>query len=281
MKKQILLFTCVAAISYLTLSSHSNGPANNGYNRTGAKGTAATCGGGGCHGTGTGPTVSIMVHSGSTMVSNYHAGQTYSIHIHGSGTTNNHFGFQFCAVTGTGSAQATTGTYGTLPGGIVKHPLAGMSFIEHLLPLTSAAAGTFDTSFNWTAPATGAGTITMYCTINSVNNNGSEDGGDVSGNTSITLSEGVSVPQLAANIGIKAYPNPVGDNLHIQLDHADAGTYSFIITDISGRNIVSQNATITAADYNTNINTSSLIKGFYLLQIVKDDAQRTIQLVKE
>ena len=70
-------------------------------------------------------------------------------------------------------------------------------------------------------------------------------------------------------------------DLHIRLDHTEAGNYSFDLIDISGKILVRQNATIAGNDYNTDINTSILTKGFYLLQIMKDDAQHILPIVKE
>jgi hypothetical protein len=62
------------------------------------------------------------------------------------------------------------------------------------------------------------------------------------------------------NSNIIIYPNPMGDILHI--DNAEAYN-SYIIYDITGRKLMSD----SLAPYHNSINTSSLEKGIYLLEL--------------
>jgi len=285
MKKRILLFTLTSFLGYFLLTSYKFGPAANYTNTTGAHGSVTSCAStGGCHGSGAGPSVTITVDSGTTAVTSYKAGKNYKIHIHGTGTSMIWWGFEFACVSGTGTSQVTAGTWGAAPGGLQTSLFTGINFMEHSTPLKTSAAGSFDTSFTWNAPATtGTGTISMYCSINAVNGNGLADAGDVSGNRSMQLTEqtNVGVNTVLNNLGIQTYPNPFSNNFHVQMSNADAGTYSFNIFDITGRAISSQNVAITSGNYETNINTANWPKGNYFLQIVNNGAQRAIQLVKE
>jgi len=283
MKKKILLFTTLTFLGYILLTSESNGPAQVGYNRTGSKGNPNTCGALGCHGTGTGPTVTITLDSNGTAVTHYKDGLTYKVKIHGSGTTNPKYGFQFCAVTGAGTSQVSAGTLNST-GTMNVIPVSGISIIEHSLPFTAVTAGTYDTSFTWKAPTTaGGGTITMYCTINAVNGNGTNDNGDVSGNTSITLAEisNVGVNTVLNNIAITTYPNPVNNILNVEMSGAEAGAYNIHVYDLRGKNMFTQSATVNTTAYQTTINSSNWAAGMYLLQIEKDGVQRTVQIVKQ
>ena len=203
-----LLFTAVAGIGYLTFSSYSGGPAFNSRNCTGAKSSTTTCGGGGCHGgTSTNTTVAIAVDStGNVPVINYVPGMTYTIKITGTNSSNlSKFGFQYVAVSGTGSSQLQAGTYSNLPSGVFSDPLNSLNFVEHGQTLTTATAGSYNLTFNWTAPAAGTGTVTMYCTLNAVDGNGQANSADKSNNTSISLNEIVTssgcdtMQNLAAN----------------------------------------------------------------------------------
>ena len=282
MKKRTLLFTLIAGMGYLVFSSNLVGPAlSTGGNRSGAKSSIANCSAGGCHGSATGVTVTITVDSGtsSTVATHYRASQLYTIKIHGTGTTNTKYGFQFASVTGIGTSQLQAGTPGGLPASVATHTLSGLSFVEHTSALTTSTAGVFDVSFTWTAPATlTAGAVTFYCTLNSVNGDGGAGSGDFSGNTSLVLPAitALSVPSVANDAAIKAFPNPVSNSLNLQTENT--GTYAVRVYDLSGRTFISEQVTINGAP--ASINTSNLTPGFYQLVMEKDGDRQVIPIVK-
>ena len=289
MKKRITLFTCLCFVSYLFLTSNTGGPASVILgNYTGAHGSTASCGGSGCHGgISSNMTVFITVDSSGVPVTNYIPGNNYDIIIVGTNSVSilPGFGFQLAAVKGVGSTQVSVGTFLTpLPSGVHSTTLSasGLTILEqsHSLP---ASTGSYTVTVPWQAPAAGTGTVRLYCTMAMVNNNNNADTIDVCNNATISLHEygSTEVPELSASLSIKTYPNPVSNDLHIQMNHADIGDYTFNVFDIAGRNIMSQNARISSSDYETNINTINWTKGSYFLQIAKEGATRTIQLVKE
>jgi hypothetical protein len=285
MKKKILLFSLVAGMGFIVLKSDSSGPAPSQGNRTGAKGGVTTCSsGGGCHsGTAPAPTMAIRVDStGGVPVTQYTAGKTYTVTVMGKHASNRKFGFQFATVSGTGSAQVNAGTFAGVTGGIAVHTAAGLNIVEHTGTIAAVSpADSFTKSFTWTAPATGVGTITMYLTVNAVNGNGSDDAGDISANMSktLTLYTPVSVVNVAPAATIKAFPNPVVNNLNIQVGNAYSN-YSVSVYDITGRNIM--NTTIDAnVTGSASFNTSSWAPGMYQVAVVNGENREVISVVKQ
>ncbi len=281
MKKRILLFTAIAAMEYVTLSSNGSSPALGGAgHRTGAKLSPTTCGAIGCHGTGAGTTVTITVDSaGGVPTTRYVPGMAYTVKIHGTrGTTFTKFGFEFASVSGTGAAQMQAGTPGpTFPTSVASHTASGLSIVEHTAPIVGSA-GSYDVQFTWTAPATAVGNITMYTVLNSVSGEGAADNSDLSGNTSITLTPiavTTSVAQVANNTGVTAYPNPVTNILNLQVEKA--GTYAVHVYDLNGRTIANEQMTINGT---ASINTSNWATGLYMVMLENEGNRQIISIVK-
>lgn len=281
MKKRILLFTAIAAFGYVSLTSYQSGPAGSSQNRSGAKGSSNTCGASGCHGTAAGPTVTITVDSGSTTgITKYTLGKTYKIKIHGAGTTNPKFGFQFASVSGSGSSQVQAGTASTLPPNVASHSFSSLSFIEQTTALAGTSAGVYDVQFDWTAPSTPVGNITLYCTINAVDGGGGADAGDKSGNTSIVLSAStLAVPTVAANFTAKAFPNPVSSNLNLEI--AEVGNYAVSVYDLNGRNVANEQISVAGASQVTSINAGNWATGMYQVVLTKEDTRQVISVIKQ
>lgn len=286
MKKRILLITAISALAYVSLTSYQGGPALSNQNRTGAKSSGTNCSTGGCHGAGAGPTVTITVDSGttSTPVTHYKPGMAYTVKLHGAGSTNTKFGFQFASVSGTGTAQVQAGTASGLPTNVASHTFSSLNFIEQTSTLAATSAGVYDVSFTWTAPATAVGNITLYCTINSVNGDNNENAADVSGNTSVVLTptgSTTAVASLPADMSIKAFPNPSINNVTLQLNNAQAGNYDVEVFNLGGKVIATEHITVNGSSQSTGINTANWASGTYMISVEKDGARNVIPVVKQ
>ncbi len=292
MKKRILLTTLVAGFIYVAFTSESGGPAHAGVtgggNRTGAQASVTNCGGSvgvvSCHGTGTSTTVTITLDSGTTAVTHYKPGITYTVKVHGTNTASlPKFGFEFAAVSGVGGAQVQAGTFPAPTAPIFADPLGGLTFIEHGSTLTGSPAGTYDASFQWTAPATNAGTITLYCTLNAVNGANGADAPDISGNDSLKVLSwaALETPAIMENLSINAFPNPSTNNLNLQLSNAQPGTYTLHIFNMNGSVITNQNVEVSNAIQSAQINTSNWPGGLYNVVIEKDGNIKSLIVVKQ
>jgi len=285
MKKQILLSIAAAGMTGLMIMSNASGPATgSGGNRTGAKGSTANCSSGGCHGTTTGVSARIWIDSAGTPVTQYTAGKTYNVKVVGQHASLTKWGFQFAAVSGSGSAQVQAGTFGSIPTQVANHSLSGLNLIEQTSAISvTSPADTFVKSFTWTAPATGVGNISLYLTVNAVNGNGSEDAGDGSANVMKTLTlytPPSSVGTVSNNFSVSAYPNPVsGNELHLQLG-LPYRNYGIGVYDVTGR-MVANTHVISAISGEATISTTEWTPGLYKVVVTGENAREVISVVKQ
>ncbi|MBX2907505.1 MAG: T9SS type A sorting domain-containing protein [Taibaiella sp.] len=286
MKKQILLSIAAAGMTGLMIMSNSAGPATStGGNRTGAKGSTANCSTSGCHGTTSGVSARIWIDSAGTPVTQYTAGKTYNIKVVGQHASLTKWGFQFAAVSGTGSAQVQAGTFSGVSLPIANHTLSGLNIIEQSSVITAVSpADTFVKSFTWTAPASGVGNITLYLTVNAVNGNGSDDAGDGSANITKTLTlytpPSSAVGTVNTDLTVTAYPNPVsGSSLNLRLGN-NYGTYSISVYDVTGR-LVSSESISSTVNGNATISTANWTPGLYKVAVANENSSQVISVVKQ
>jgi hypothetical protein len=304
MKKRILLFTAVAGMATFMMTSGTNGAGNGkGYDCTGAEtglGNVSGCSASGCHGTTatTGITVAMELDSAGVATTHYVPGHTYTVKITGTNTTSNSlpiFGFQVSCIKGstTLDTPVNAGTFATtgLPASVRYTAAQAGNFvcnvIEHGSPISATTGGgatgsTYVESFNWTAPAAGTGTISFWgCLMGCNGDNGR--GGDFWNTTQITITERATteVGSVTNEMKVTAYPNPTTTNLNVQLNNAQAGTYSLIVSDINGKSIVTDNITVNGTSSTTNINTSNWAAGVYHIVLQKEGFSKTISVVKK
>ena len=288
MKKRIVIFTAIAAMVYIgTTSYHGGAGAEGSLNRTGAKGSMPTCGGAGCH-TGVSPAATAKIYidsAGGVPVTKYTAGKTYTIKVVGKHATNDEYGFQFAAVSGTGSAQVQAGTFGTtLPANVIKTTLSGLDLIEHSDHLAAVSGvDSFITSFSWTAPTASVGNVTLYLSVNAINGNHMADANDYTANTSVIVPAypaTTSVTVVKPIVQVSVYPNPVYNDMNITLT-GGVGTYNLKVMDIMGRTLLSGNIEAAAITSSNTINTSNWAPGLYTVVIENEQSNHAVQVLKK
>lgn len=287
MNKRTIIFTAIAGMVYIgTTSYHGGAAADGGLNRTGAKGSMATCAGAGCH-SGTTPASIAAIYidsAGGIPVTKYTPGKTYTITVVGKHSVNNEFGFQFAAVSGTGAAQVQAGSFGSsLPVNVGKKVIYGLDLIEHTDHVAAISpADSFIRSFAWTAPAANVGNVTLYLTVNAINGNHMPDAGDFSSNISKVLqpySVSTAIEHAAGNIGISVFPNPVTNTLHIRLAGI-SGQYSLRVFDRLGTVLFSATDNAGLNTTYAMVNTTDWAKGIYNVEVENNGLRNVIQLVK-
>lgn len=297
MKKRVLLFSLAAAMGAIGFSSYQTGPAQNGYDCTGAEtglGNPTGCGGGGCHSTGATANIGVVIKvdsANNTAVTKYVGGMTYTVTITGTNngsTTLSKFGFQTAAITGSVAVSSPTnaGTWQQtgLPTGTHYRAAQGGAYVcnivEHSTPnsATTGAGGngsTYVRSYTWTAPAAGTGTVSIWGALNAVNGNGNADNSDLWNTTHIVLTEEAAtnaVANVTAN-DVKVYPNPVHGTLNIEL----ANTNSTVnVYSLNGQLMTTQ----TVAAQHTSINTGNWANGMYEVEIVNGNSRHISTIVK-
>lgn len=263
----------------MTLSSNSSGYMSNATGSNGS--TSIGCGGSGCHGTAAAsftPTLVLDSAGGGTIVTKYTPGKSYVIRlgaINTIGGTLPKFGFQCSIVKATGTTDA--GTIGTITGGTTfgTNPMVAVQ-TSPLSPTTGSGgiATVYAVAIPWTAPAAGTGSVKAYAVVNLVDTNGSATGSDKWSTANATFQERTvsAVGEVASNIAVNVFPNPVINNLNIELN----GTYNIHVFDMSGRLMASQ-----SANGNTVVNMQSYATGMYQVVVSKDGANKTISVVKQ
>jgi hypothetical protein len=292
MKKRSLLFAFIGVFVYFGLTAYHAGPASMGYDRTGASGGNTACGSvaAGCHASSTaGVSVSLSVDSGTSTlftVTHYKSYQPYKVIVSSSNSKSyTHHGLQLAVVTSNGYQAGVWNSF------LASQPYSDISagscapnydIIEHNQTLSNPSGISADT-FNWVAPNVDSGAVTFYVTYNAVNNNTLADTNDVGNHNSVTLQADLtSVSNFIRNTAVKAYPNPFGNQFRLQLNNADAGTYTLRAFDMSGRLVMNQSLNIFSGNSDNLINTANWINGFYSLQILNQNGeQKVITVVKQ
>jgi len=183
-----ILFAVIFCMNYTT------GPAVGGVARTGAPfdgGTCATCHGGGTFA----PTITLSLLSGTTTVTSYTPGASYTVQIAmtTSSTATHKYGFQITCATSTGT---DINNWGALPTSTHNTLLSSHHYVEQS---TQLSGGTI--SIPWTAPAAGTGTVKFYTCGNVVNNNGADNGDNpIATNLSVTETIPCVAPTLSSTV---------------------------------------------------------------------------------
>lgn len=286
MKKRTLLLPLVGLFVYVTMSSNETGLAKNNFqHRTAGPGSSGnTCGDVGCHDeTGAGTvTGSVEIRKKSTgasgpTVSHYMWDSTYIVTVKGtasSGATLKKFGFQI---------YNTKGTYSNLGSKVQKSTLGGSDFVmEHSSPIDAVSTGKYEISFDWTAPSASSGTsdITFYGILNGVDGDGSEHGDKSAPQFQTTLQHTLSVDDVATIRIFKAYPNPVVNDINIEMTESQPGNYNLTVYNVAGVQIETQEFYVSSVNNHTVVDASSWKRGMYFVRISKADQTQVLPVMK-
>jgi hypothetical protein len=174
MKKPYLILIASLIIAPVLISSNNGVAEDQNKDRTGAPGSEAPCSNFGCHASGAfspTTTVEVLTIPDLVPVTEYEPGVVYRMRVTitaGSGMPST-YGFQATAVFDEGAANA--GEFSN-PGASVQLEAVGMRHIvEH-------SADTPSNTFvvDWTAPETGSGTVSFYCSAVASNNSNTTSG---------------------------------------------------------------------------------------------------------
>lgn len=158
-----------------------------------------------------------LVFNGSTAVTSYVPGQTYTAVYTATNPATAVFGFQMIAKNANGANVGTfvvTNTNQTqVASGYLQQTSSGSQ---------ASPAGTKSWSFSWTAPAAGTGTVSFYVATNIANGNGGTSGDQIYTNV-FTLTETAAATSItAATIPATAFC--VGAT--VQVSYSATGTFN-------------------------------------------------------
>ena len=199
---RIGLLTLTISLVAMAVLSNASGP---GGDRTGAPGSSGTCSG--CHG-GTavlgGDIVVTAVDVASTKtVTSYEPGKKYTIGIKMGGTSLRK-GFHATVLDASNKGVGTMNNPST---GSTTYASGTRTIASHNTP------GLGVWYFDWTAPATAVGNVTIYAAgvVSNANNN---DNGDQVVKTSLVLTAPVSAVKNESSATLQVYPNPSKDRIN-------------------------------------------------------------------
>jgi len=186
--KTTLALVALTVFSSLCIYSAS-GPGTWGYAATGAPfNSGQTCAQSFCHtqaGSYT-PTVTVQLLSGSSPVTSYTPGGSYTVQVSMSTSSGTPGGYGFQIVCVQASSTNDINNWGTMPSKVHKVLVNTRHYVEHDSMLSS---GTIN--IPWTAPMAGTASVEFYCVGNIVNGNGANTGDNVT-TTTLTVSEATS-----------------------------------------------------------------------------------------
>ena len=307
MKKRNLVIALTGLCLYFMITGYHAGPGTNGYDCTGAEtalGNPVGCTGGGCHAVSatSGIAVTIELDSAGIPTTHYKGGMNYTVKIKGTNNTTSslpRFGFQMGSIKGSSSVATPTdaGTWSMTcpPNTHYSAPQAGnfvVGVVEQSTQLTpttgnGAQGTTYVESFSWTAPAAGTGTISFWAALMGVNNNGSQDAGDLWNTNHAVISEWTSstaVNDLSQNkFDVNVFPNPVSDYLELVYTLSERSTVSVKLIDLSGKMVADLlNETQPAGNQTMNLKLpDGLGKGIYFLRTNFNNDQIVKKIVVE
>lgn len=284
MKKKVLALASVGICAITVLSSYQTGTHGTLGNRTQSTGSSIGCFN--CHGNqNNSTTVSVTLMDGSTAVTEYIPGKTYTVILNGGNpnSTQSKYGFQLtCAKTG-GTSVGTFSPNGAT--GVAAR--ANNTFLEHNTPLSGVVAGSGYTYggqlFQWTAPAAGTGTVKFYAVLNAVNNNQNSDAGDQwnfgsSGNITEGASTGINDARQIK--GVQLFPNPSAAEVTVQIENTNPGVYSFQVMDMTGRVLHTEQSLLGSGTNKYKTDISTLTSGIYLMKVVNGTGETLMKFHK-
>lgn len=288
MKKQVLLFTAISGLLYLSLSSYQTGPTfkPHNFNCTEGPGSNGTCGtaGTGCHsGANTAMigSAGIVVRAkskgwGSAPVSTYQNDSVYLVTIVAKHDSLMAYGLQAEILDGN---NASTG-FITPKTHIIADSIGGKVLVAHdgSIPLTDSA------TFEWKASSADTSTVSFYGAVAIVDGSGSalDDSLKKLQTVTLTWAPPTNVNQVKnRSIDINAYPNPVtGNYLYLAMNNSGAGEYTVSAYGMNGQKIYQNSFTTHSSSADVFINTERWAKGTYIIHVMKGETQKTISVVK-
>lgn len=282
-KFAVIKIAALAIAVCLVLCSYLEGAAqHSGWQCTGAEtdntNPQGCSTGSGCHSNSAtaGITVKIELDSAGIPVMQYVAGNLYTVKLTGTNTTSSSlpkYGFRISAIKGTTTyaTPSTTDTAGSWPTPYpanVHYATPGKYFSigcleqgTQLAP-TSGTGGTGTTyvqTLNWKAPGAGTGAISFWAALNAVNDNGTNDAGDLWNTAQLNIMEEVTgIASVYDNSNVRVFPNPMTDKATFTFAN-EIKNGAITLYDMSGRKIKE----VDFSGLQISVDKSQLINGIY------------------
>lgn len=269
--KFIYTFFGLAAFVLITMSNSSGRAAAGGVGATTAPGDGTVCTT--CHaggGFGTSVDVKLKDKVSGAEVTEYIPGTTYDIEVSiGTSTAPAGYGFQVLALQDSDNSSVSTWANAVTANTQLTNA-GGRQYFEH-----SGIASNNVLEAEWTAPASGTGSVTFYAAGNAVNGTGST-AGDEAVTREITFTENTTSTSGLAKLGISlaTFPNPTVDNLTLMLTTESSKDLMINIYNLEGQKVSGQNVIAQAGENRFQFDVAAYTSGIYFVEIT-DGVNRT------
>ena len=303
MKKNVVIFSAIGALIFITLCSYSGGTAINGVDCTGAESasimdpnpTGCSDSGMSCHATT--PTTSLSVNieldSFGVPTTHYVGGNTYIVKItctNGSPFTLPKAGFQLAAlkdtVSHTSNHNAGIWSATGLPPStqlVLPSPSTQLTIMEQDSSI-NVTGGTFTRSFVWNAPLVGTGSISFWGAVCFINGDTVEDTADHWNTNHVVITEiaaPTSVSAASNTSEITAFPNPANDYCNIQWLNATPGAYNIQVMNLNGTALTASQIEVNTSSHSERLDTKNWVPGLYNVVIQKDNFSKSLIIVRQ
>ena len=137
----------------------------------------------------------------------------------------------------------------------------------------ASASTSSEFEMTWVAPVAGTGDVTFYYCGNAVNlMSGTNGDNAICGK--ITLNEDGTMSSINApdaKVALDIFPNPVGDVMHLRTTTEQAGIYSAVIFDQTGKAVLTRDMDIPTGEKVNFLEMSNLSAGFYNLVLTDEN----------
>ncbi|MFN5325133.1 MAG: choice-of-anchor V domain-containing protein [Bacteroidota bacterium] len=225
---------------------------------------------------------SVVISAPALANGQYFPGATYPISVTVSRNGAAIFGFGFEALRSTGANAGTLSITNPSQTQLKSVTIAGNSRtnVVHQLNAGATSAGTKTFSFNWTAPASGTGTVTFYAAGNATNGGGTT-AGDFVYTTSLTLTESATGINENNDVisSITVYPNPVSEMVNIGLELSKNTDVKIRIYSVDGK-LVDEPITekLTSGTHRLEFSAPT-VKGVYWMELEHSSGKSTEKII--
>ncbi len=264
MKFKVLYSILGLAFAASLFMGNANGPAANGNGNVSGAVAGNTCGT--CHGAvNPNATTNIQLEdSQGNFVTEYTPGAVYRVFIGLglNGTSAPNTGFQ--ATVRNSDNSNTAGTIALAPNSVGIRIINGLA--EHSQKNT--VNGTF--SFQWTAPAAGAGSVQIFANGVLSNNNNLNSGDAVAPVASVTITEAGAIGvNETATLRVEPYlfPTRAESELNVRFTAAHDMEYTMEVVSVMGQLLSSQTVRVGSGEQTQTMNVAELAQGMYFLRL--------------
>lgn len=216
---------------------------------------------------------SIAISSTPSLAFGYIAGSTYTVDVtvsESTPTNNALFGFGFEALFASGADAGTL---------TITNPTTTKTMTFTVTPnvrTNVVHTGTGNTgpnsqifSFNWTAPATGSGTVTFYTTGNAADDSANTSGDFIYRDTLVVPEGFVGMAENAQRQNnLSVFPNPVSGNVNVSFVLQETSSVSLDLVALNGKKVANLiSGTEKKGENRKTFNISSYPKSVYFLQL--------------